>query len=104
MRTGTLTVPIATVVQRSSDLDRGGPLARRANTASQPLTRSGGAVLRPQICGALSKRGCKKIERRIIRNYCRLFNEFFPWALRLTLDAECAGERKLARLRRRFGL
>jgi len=40
MRTGTLTVPIANVVQRSSDLDRGGPLARRANTASQPVTRS----------------------------------------------------------------
>jgi hypothetical protein len=51
--------------RRSSDLDRGGPLARRANTAGQPMTRSGGAILRPQICGAVSKRGCNQIERRI---------------------------------------
>ena len=70
-------------VRRSSDLDRGGPLARRANTDGQPLTRSGGAILRPQICGAVSKRGCNQIERRIIPNYYRLFNEFFPWVLRL---------------------
>jgi hypothetical protein len=55
-----------------SDLDRGGPLARRANTAGQALTRSGGAILRPQICGAVSKRGCNQIERKIIPNLLQI--------------------------------
>jgi hypothetical protein len=49
----------------------------------------------------VSWRARNQIEPKTMPNYCRPFNEFCLWGLRLTLDAERAGERKLARLRRR---
>jgi hypothetical protein len=57
-------------------------------------------ILKPQNCGAVSLRACKHIEREATRNCCKIFNAFCTYALRLTLDAERAGERKLARLQR----
>jgi hypothetical protein len=51
---------------------------------------------RPQNRGAVSKRARNQIERQTIANYCKLFNEFLPYALRLTFDLERADERKLA--------
>ena len=46
---------------------------------------------------AVCRRACNQIERKTIPNYCKLFNEFCPWDLRLTLDAERAGERKFSK-------
>ena len=60
--------------------------------------RDGVTDSRPQNRGAVSRRTRNLIERQTIANYCKLFNEFPPYALRLTFDAERADERKLARL------
>jgi hypothetical protein len=60
-------------------------------------------ISRPQNRGAVSSRARNQIERETIPNYCKLFNEFSYYALRLTFDAERADERKLARLLKRFG-
>jgi hypothetical protein len=38
----------------------------------------------------VSRRTRNLIERQTIANYCKLFNEFPPYALRLTFDAERA--------------
>jgi hypothetical protein len=45
----------------------------------------------------VSRRRCNPIERETTPNYYKLFNEFSPWALRLTLDAiaRAAGFRML---------
>ena len=50
----------------------------------------------------MSLSASKHIGREVTRNCCKIFNGFCPYALRLTLDAERADERKLARLRRRL--
>jgi len=46
----------------------------------------------------VTKRARNQIERKTIPNYYKLFNEFSPYALRLTFDAQRADECKLARL------